>query len=103
MRSVRLSFVTACAVYAIQLAIGTHMRSTVYAYKAQTIWRFFCRTWHTPTICYRMRTIQYAYYLLPYAHFHSVGLLFADLCAVYANEANKTLILPFQQNQVKTY
>jgi hypothetical protein len=22
---------------------------------------------------------------------------------VYANEANKTLILPFQQNQVKTY
>jgi hypothetical protein len=47
-----------------------------------------CALYRTPIICYRM---------------HSVGLLFADLCAVYANEANKTLILPFQQNQVKTY
>jgi hypothetical protein len=39
-------------------------------------------------ICYRIR---------------SVRVLFATVCAVYANKANHKLILRIEQNQVKTY
>ncbi len=140
LRSVRLQFVTACAVYAhnllphAQCTLTTcyRMRSTVYAYKAQNIWRFLSYTAHTLTICFRMRRVRlqfttacalcrvrlqfatactgYTYNLLPHAqgtltiryHMRRVRLRFATECLEYASKANHTLILPFQLNQVKT-
>jgi hypothetical protein len=38
-----------------------------------------------------MRSVPYAYYLLPHSELD------------YANKANPTVILPFQLNRVKTY
>ncbi len=52
---------------------------------------------HTLTVC----TVCAHYTLIICYRMRSLGLLFATV--VYANKANRSLILSFELNQVKTY
>jgi hypothetical protein len=111
MSSVRLLFVTTCAVYAYYLL--SHAQCTMYNLlpHAQCTLTIGTRISTTKYLAFFIINGAYANNLLPYAQctliicyrMRSVRLLFAIVCLVYSNKANNTFILSFQLNQVNTY
>jgi hypothetical protein len=95
MRSVCLLFVAVCAVCDYYLLLLAQYSLTKYKISGTVL---SC-TALTLTICYRLPQ----YTLIICYHMRSVRLLFATVCAVYANKANHSLILSFGLNQDKTY